>query len=97
MVKVHSDKEIKSMQLKILFSRKKDKDFSSIILEIAMLLDIVKCVFCVATISGFVGVYMAGHILESTKSWSAVFNQTAVVCVFGCIVFTLFGTGKQIV
>ncbi|XP_041356795.1 solute carrier family 17 member 9-like [Gigantopelta aegis] len=48
-------------------------------------------------IPGFVGVYMAGHILESTKSWSAVFNQTAAVCVFGCVVFTLFGTAKQLV
>ncbi|ESO96227.1 hypothetical protein LOTGIDRAFT_176626, partial [Lottia gigantea] len=31
-------------------------------------------------IPGFVGVYIAGHILEATKSWSAVFNQTAGGC-----------------
>lgn len=46
---------------------------------------------------GFVGVYMAGHILEATKSWSAVFNQTAGVCMFGWLVYMIFGTGKQIV
>ncbi|CAG2215404.1 unnamed protein product [Mytilus edulis] len=48
-------------------------------------------------IPGFVGVYMAGHILEATKSWAAVFNQTAGVCIFGCIVYLLFGTGKRII
>ncbi|KAK3791570.1 hypothetical protein RRG08_002926 [Elysia crispata] len=29
-------------------------------------------------IPGFIGVYVAGHILEATKSWNAVFGQTAV-------------------
>lgn len=48
-------------------------------------------------IPGFVGVYMAGHILEATKSWAAVFNQTAGVCIFGCIVYLAFGTGKRII
>ncbi|KAK7100474.1 voltage-gated purine nucleotide uniporter SLC17A9-like isoform X1 [Littorina saxatilis] len=48
-------------------------------------------------IPGFVGVYIAGHILEATKSWSAVFNQTAGVCMFGWVVYIIFGTGKQIV
>ncbi|KAK7482245.1 hypothetical protein BaRGS_00026488 [Batillaria attramentaria] len=48
-------------------------------------------------IPGFVGVYVAGHILEATKSWSAVFNQTAGVCMIGWVVYIIFGTGKQIV
>lgn len=48
-------------------------------------------------IPGFIGVYMAGHILEATKSWGAVFNQTAAVSVFGWIIYTLFGTGKQVI
>ena len=47
--------------------------------------------------SGFIGVYMAGHILEATKSWSAVFNQTAVVSLVGWLVYTIFGTGKQVI
>ena len=48
-------------------------------------------------IPGFIGVYIAGHILEATKSWSAVFNQTAAVCVAGWSVFALLGTGQKIV
>lgn len=48
-------------------------------------------------IPGFVGVYIAGYILESTQSWSSVFNQTALVCVFGWATFTIFGSGKKIV
>ncbi|XP_076440135.1 LOW QUALITY PROTEIN: voltage-gated purine nucleotide uniporter SLC17A9-like [Babylonia areolata] len=48
-------------------------------------------------IPGFVGVYIAGHILEATKSWTAVFNQTALVCMIGWTVYVLFGTGKKIV
>lgn len=48
-------------------------------------------------VPGFVGVYMAGHVLEATKSWGAVFNQTAGVCMFGWLVYMMFGTGKQIV
>ncbi len=48
-------------------------------------------------IAGFVGVYVAGYILETTGSWAAVFNMTAVVAFFGWIVFIVFGTAKQIV
>ncbi|CAL1545000.1 unnamed protein product [Lymnaea stagnalis] len=48
-------------------------------------------------IPGFVGVYIAGHILEVTKSWNAVFSQTAMVCLFGWAVFIIFGTGKKLV
>ena len=48
-------------------------------------------------ISGFVGVYIAGYILDMTGSWAAVFTETAVVCFTGWIVFMIFGTGKQLV
>ena len=48
-------------------------------------------------ISGFVAVFIAGYELEMTKSWTVVFNQTAVVCCLGWIVYLLFGTGKKIV
>ncbi|CAL1529513.1 unnamed protein product [Lymnaea stagnalis] len=48
-------------------------------------------------IPGFIGVYIAGHVLEVTKSWNAVFGQTALVNVFGWIVYTTFGTGKKVV
>lgn len=46
---------------------------------------------------GFIGVKFAGYILETTKSWSIVFNQTAGLCFLGYIIYFLFGTGKKIV
>ena len=69
-------------------------------------------------VSGFVGVYLAGYILElryyeyylgmekslqvlspynSSGSWSAVFNVTAVINICGIIVFSIFGSGNPIV
>ncbi|XP_013421814.1 solute carrier family 17 member 9 isoform X1 [Lingula anatina] len=48
-------------------------------------------------IPGFIGVYVAGHMLEVTKSWTAVFNQTSMVCIFGWAVYVIFGTGKKII
>ncbi|KAK2141616.1 hypothetical protein LSH36_1068g00018 [Paralvinella palmiformis] len=48
-------------------------------------------------IPGFVGVYMAGYILETTHSWNAVFSQTACVCLFGWLIFIIFGTGKKVI
>lgn len=48
-------------------------------------------------ISGFIGVYIAGYILELTGSWSAVFNVTALINFIGLIIFILFGSGNPIV
>jgi len=48
-------------------------------------------------IPGFVGVYLAGYILELSGSWSAVFNVTAVINICGIIVFSIFGSGNPIV
>lgn len=50
-----------------------------------------------SALPGFVGVYMAGYILETTKSWSAVFNQTAAICILGWFVFFLFGSGRRMI
>ncbi|PAA49657.1 hypothetical protein BOX15_Mlig003125g3 [Macrostomum lignano] len=47
-------------------------------------------------VPGFVGVYMVGHILETTKSWPAVFLNTAAICVVGAVVYLAFGSGKRI-
>ncbi|PAA51177.1 hypothetical protein BOX15_Mlig023703g2, partial [Macrostomum lignano] len=46
---------------------------------------------------GFLGVYLVGFLLEWTKSWSAVFQQTAVVCIVGWLVYLLFGSGRRII
>jgi hypothetical protein len=40
---------------------------------------------------------MAGLTLEATKSWAAVFNQTAALTLFGWIVYVMTGTGKRII
>ncbi|CAB3405518.1 unnamed protein product [Caenorhabditis bovis] len=49
-------------------------------------------------ITGFVGVYVAGHILEATNNnWSYVFIVTAVQCVLGAIVYVLLGMGQKII
>ena len=40
-------------------------------------------VFLIHYFKGFVGVYLAGYILELTGSWSAVFNVTAVINLLG--------------
>ena len=48
-------------------------------------------------IPGFTGVYFAGYILELTGSWPAIFNATAVVNVFGLLVFVFLGSGEPIV
>jgi ACS family sodium-dependent inorganic phosphate cotransporter-like MFS transporter 9 len=47
--------------------------------------------------SGFLGVYLAGYILDITGSWMAVFNATAVINLFGITIFFVFGSATPIV
>ena len=47
--------------------------------------------------TGFIGVYIAGYILELTGSWSAVFNITALINFVGITTFVIFGSGNPIV
>lgn len=51
----------------------------------------------IGALPGFIGVSFAGYILETTKSWAIVFNQTGILCFFGYIVYVIFGTGNQII
>lgn len=51
-------------------------------------------IFCV--FSGFVGVYLAGYILELSGSWAAVFNVTAVINMVGIAVYLVYGSGQPI-
>lgn len=50
----------------------------------------------VGAIPGFLGVYLAGHILELTQSWPAVFSTAAGINTVGWIVFTIFGSADPI-
>lgn len=45
---------------------------------------------------GFLGVYLAGHILELTQSWSIVFNCLVMTNLVGVFVFTLLGSAEPI-
>lgn len=45
---------------------------------------------------GFLGVYLAGHILEVTQSWNIVFNMLVMVNIAGLLVFSLFGGSDPI-
>lgn len=51
----------------------------------------------VGAIPGFLGVYLAGHILELTQSWPAVFSTLAAINTGGWLIFTVFGSADQIV
>lgn len=50
----------------------------------------------VGAIPGFLGVYLAGHILELTQSWAAVFSTSIAVNVFGWIIFVIFGSAEAV-
>lgn len=51
----------------------------------------------VCLLLGFLGVYLAGHILELTQSWPAVFSTAALINSIGWIIFTIFGSAQAIV
>ncbi|XP_047105801.1 solute carrier family 17 member 9 [Schistocerca piceifrons] len=51
----------------------------------------------VGAIPGFLGVYLAGYVLETTKSWEAVFQTTAAINLIGCVMYVIFGSGDSIV
>lgn len=47
--------------------------------------------------TGFLGVYLAGHILELTQSWPAVFSTAVAINTFGWLIFATFGSAEAIV
>ena len=67
------------------------------VFKIFLSLYLLKNIQVVFLISGFIGVYFVGCILDWTGSWSAVFNITAVINLVGITVFALFGSGVPIV
>lgn len=51
----------------------------------------------VGAVPGFLGVYLAGHILEITQSWPIVFSTAAAINLVGWTVFIVFGSAEAIV
>lgn len=45
---------------------------------------------------GFLGVYLAGHILDLTQSWNAVFNILIFVNTIGLLVFSALGSAEAV-
>lgn len=45
---------------------------------------------------GFLGVYIAGHILELTQNWNAVFNIIIFINTIGLIIFSSFGSADAV-
>ncbi|XP_070495354.1 voltage-gated purine nucleotide uniporter SLC17A9-like [Chironomus tepperi] len=45
---------------------------------------------------GFLGVYIAGHMLELTQNWNAVFNIIILINTFGLFIFSAFGSAEAI-
>lgn len=51
----------------------------------------------VGSIPGFLGVYLAGHILELTQSWPAVFSTAAAINSIGWVIFIIFGSAEAVI
>uniref|UniRef100_D3TNQ1 RNA polymerase II elongator complex subunit ELP3 n=1 Tax=Glossina morsitans morsitans TaxID=37546 RepID=D3TNQ1_GLOMM len=51
----------------------------------------------VGAVPGFLGVYLAGHILEVTQSWPMVFSAAAGINLIGWFIFIIFGSAEAIV
>lgn len=50
----------------------------------------------VGTIPGFVGVYMAGYVLETTGQWPVVFVLTATLNLIGWTAYTIYGSSASL-
>ena len=48
------------------------------------------------TISGIIGVFISGVILEQTGSWALVFQVAAGVTLFGMAFYLLFASSEKI-
>ncbi|XP_063701104.1 voltage-gated purine nucleotide uniporter SLC17A9 isoform X2 [Culicoides brevitarsis] len=47
-------------------------------------------------VPGFLGVYLAGHILELTSSWAAVFHTSIAINTIGWLIFAFFASAEPI-
>jgi len=48
-------------------------------------------------VQGFIGVYVAGHLLQTFHNWSCVFHLTALISFVGFVVFVTFASGERVV
>lgn len=50
----------------------------------------------IGAIPGFLGVYLAGYVVDATRSWSLIFYMTSLLNLVGCAAFLIFGRGQPI-
>ncbi|KAL1483272.1 hypothetical protein MTO96_033299 [Rhipicephalus appendiculatus] len=50
----------------------------------------------IGAIPGFLGVYLAGYVVDATRSWSLIFYLTSLLNLVGCAAFLVFGRGQPI-
>jgi len=50
-----------------------------------------------SAIQGFIGVYMAGYLLQTFHTWSSVFHSTAAISFTGAVVYLTFASADRIV
>ena len=48
-------------------------------------------------VQGFIGVYVAGYLLQTFHTWSSVFHSTAVVSFIGAVVYLTFASGERVI
>jgi len=48
-------------------------------------------------LQGFIGVYVAGYLLQTFHSWSSVFLSAAAVSFFGAVVYLAFASGEKVI
>ncbi|KAL3193373.1 hypothetical protein MRX96_017604 [Rhipicephalus microplus] len=48
------------------------------------------------SVFGFLGVYLAGYVVDATRSWSLIFYLTSLLNLVGCAAFLVFGRGQPI-
>jgi hypothetical protein len=68
-----------------------------IILFCPLAIIIVGLINTAGAIPGFVGVYVAGYLLQTFGNWSVVFRSAAAMCFLGSAVFATFASADKII
>jgi len=50
-----------------------------------------------SAVQGFIGVYVAGYLLQTFHTWSSVFLSTSAISFTGSVVYLTFASGERIV
>ena len=48
-------------------------------------------------VQGFIGVYVAGYLLQTFHTWSSVFHSTAAISFIGAVFYLTFASGERVI